>query len=248
MIGIVLGTILYQFIDYFTGEDFELRLQESPVHSGLSMEAFLGTLIVMSIVNVPLWCLDMQLVFLHVYLMNQNLTTYEYIMNRKQQDEGISKFKGLPRCMDWIVFSRCGQKRRKKKDKIEKIDDTKPPPPDAEAGSQQPGEPDRPAPAEAPPGSTENDGSFIKQSEVEAALAASPKELGEGKLSLEMPLEEHVEADKMTGGTGANSEVALVEQCEVASGPTVGVPQVGCGCDGSSSLSHRDNSTGKAAV
>ncbi|CAE7361624.1 ZDHHC1 [Symbiodinium pilosum] len=171
MIGVVLGTILYQFIDFFTNEAFESRLQASAVHSGLSMEGFLATLIAMSFVNVPLWCLDMQLVLLHVYLMHQNLTTYEYIMNRRQQDdEGTSTFRGLPRCMDWIVFSRCGQRRPKKKDKIEKIDETKPAPPDVEVGSQPPElETDRTppaAPAEAPPGftaSVEGDGFAAKQ-------------------------------------------------------------------------------------
>jgi len=245
MIGVVLGTILYQFIDYFTNEAFESRLEASPVHSGLSMEAFLVTLIAMSFVNVPLWCLDMQLVLLHVYLMHQNLTTYEYIMNRRQQDEGTSKFRGLPRCMDWIVFSRCGQRRPKKKDKIEKIDETKPAPPDVEAGAQPPElETDRTlpaAPAEAPPGSTgstEGDGVAAKHEAVteaeEASLAGGPTDAETAPELVTVPVQAD---DKSARGLGVNSEVALVEQCEVASGPTVGVPQVGCGCDGSSTLS-----------
>ena len=123
----------------------------------------------MSFVNVPLWCLDMQLAgtprcqdhangrpsCLHLCLLSpgssarvlnaavqdskpcmqqairnvcctrhKNLTTYEYIMNRREQacdfstcacrfssllgwhgnprkqDAGTSKFRGLPRCMD----------------------------------------------------------------------------------------------------------------------------------------------------
>lgn len=77
MIGIVLGTILYQIIDLATNEGFVLRLEASVVHQDLTKEAFLVILIVMSLVNVPLWVLDMQLVFLHTYLVHQNLTTYE---------------------------------------------------------------------------------------------------------------------------------------------------------------------------
>ncbi|CAE7638458.1 ZDHHC11 [Symbiodinium sp. CCMP2456] len=272
MIGVVLGTILYQFIDYFTNEAFESRLEASPIHAGLSMESFLVTLIAMSFVNVPLWCLDMQLVFLHVYLMHQNLTTYEYIMNRRQQDAGTSKFRGLPRCMD-EVFSRCGQRRPKKKDKIEKIDETKPAPPDVETGAQPPElETDRTlpaAPAEAPPGSTgstEGDGVAAKH---EAVTEAEETSLAGGRtdtetapeLTVPVPTSESIDKegtvqdDKSARGAWdlLCSRHLLSERHQVLvrtarwpwssnvklraclrSGPTVGIPQVGCGCDGSS--------------
>jgi len=134
MIGIVLGTMLYQIIDYATNqENFELRLQASALLNGLSKEGFLGIIIAMCFVNVPLWVLDMQLVVLHTFLMQNNMTTYEYIVMKNQaaekreieaaSGEAPKRFKSLPGWMDWIVFSRCGQRRRRKKDNIEKIEE-----------------------------------------------------------------------------------------------------------------------------
>eukprot|EP00440_Ansanella_granifera_P037995 gb/GFBE01041226.1/.p1 GENE.gb/GFBE01041226.1/~~gb/GFBE01041226.1/.p1 ORF type:complete len:451 (+),score=96.52 gb/GFBE01041226.1/:1-1353(+) len=151
MIGIVLSTMLYQFIDYATNQDtFAARLEASLLLSGLSSEGFLGILIAMSFVNVPLWVLDMQLVILHAFLMHQNMTTYEYIMNKnaateqremeqleaamEQGENGRKRFKALPRCMDWIIFSKCGQRRRKKTNNIERIDESKAPKKTGDAG------------------------------------------------------------------------------------------------------------------
>merc|ERR1719221_205174 len=58
--------------------------------------------------------------------MSQQLTTYEYIMNKRNRamGEGMD-WKGdgaarrrnfkLPGCMDWIIFCQCGRRRRSKK-------------------------------------------------------------------------------------------------------------------------------------
>jgi len=132
MIGIVLTTCLYLLIDYAINEDFEDRVQSIAMYRSLPSEFFLGLLITMLFVNAPLFLLDLQLVLLHTFLWSQNLTTYEYIMNKREitSDGGGSKagknigqrIRTLPHCMDWIVFSRCGQKRRKQRNNsIERI-------------------------------------------------------------------------------------------------------------------------------
>lgn len=137
MIGIVLGTIAYQVIDFFTNEEsFEVRLEESLILNGIAREAYFGILILLLFVNIPLWVLDMQLVLLHSFLMHQNLTTYEYIMNKRARDDESQAgdngeqesqgkkpaFKALPKCMDWIVFAKCGRRRKKNMDKIQRIE------------------------------------------------------------------------------------------------------------------------------
>lgn len=239
MIGIVLGTILYQIIDLATNEGFVLRLEASVIHQDLTKEAFLVILIVMSLVNVPLWVLDMQLVFLHTYLVHQNLTTYEYITN-KREDSGEGRFKGLPGWMDWIVFSRCGR-RRKKKDK----------PPPAEEKKTATGElvdsevvlADRTVVAKGtPPGCAEDPPN-------EAGAPSAPP----GSRHAELPLysiqadsnpdlraERH---DRVADRDGREiDEVYPLDKSEKSS-PI----HVACGCDGSSALSNRDTD-GKAAV
>jgi len=204
MIGIVVGTILYLIIDFATNEGFDLRLEASAIHTDLSREAFLGILIAMCCVNVPLWLLDMQLVVLHSYLMHQNLTTYEYITNKRQED-GSSRFRGLPRCMDWIVFSRCGR-RKKKKDAIQKLEEGKKeesaPVPEPERTGMQPPEETAEEPRVLVPASVME----VRQAEAKASRA---------------------------GLTGEPTDEAdPTERCEVASSPTVGAV---CGCDGSAS-------------
>jgi len=237
MIGIVLATILYQIIDLATNEGFVLRLEASVVHQDLTKEAFLVILIVMSLVNVPLWVLDMQLVFLHTYLVHQNLTTYEYITN-KREDSGQGRFKGLPGWMDWIVFSRCGRRRKKKQDK---------PPPAEEKGATA-GElmdsdlvADRTVAAKAPPGCAE-------EPPNEAGPSAPP-----GSRHAELPLCS-IQADTsnpdLSGPDTRHAdmdgreidEVYPLEKSEKSS-PI----HVACGCDGASALSNRDTD-GKAAV
>lgn len=176
MIGIVLGTCVYLLIDYVAfQDDFVLRVERVSMYEFVSKEFFLGLLVAMIIVNGPLFVLDLQLVVLHMFLMSQNLTTYEYIMNKRsisencegggddgaKQDQASSvqkRFKTLPRCMDWIVFSRCGQRRRKRpKNAIERIDAL--PGPEAESKGRDAGDADAVAAGSAaggppsPPGS-----------------------------------------------------------------------------------------------
>lgn len=139
MVGILLGTIVYLLIDYGVNPDFEARIQSVAPFASIPKEFFLGLLVAMAFVNCPLFVLDVQLVLLHTFLTSQNLTTYEYIMNKRSMNVGSDeergrpgakataalgrKIKTLPNCMDWIVFSRCGQKRRKKQNNtIERID------------------------------------------------------------------------------------------------------------------------------
>jgi hypothetical protein len=129
MIGIILGTTLYLMIDYFANENgFDDRRESSSLHKQFPREFYLGLFVVLIAVNGPLYLLDMQLVLLHTFLASQNMTTYEYIMNKRSNENdqasgGLGRrFRTLPSCMDWIVFSRCGQKRRKKKGDIERID------------------------------------------------------------------------------------------------------------------------------
>mmetsp|Transcript_93775 Transcript_93775/g.292214 ORF Transcript_93775/g.292214 Transcript_93775/m.292214 type:complete len:429 (-) Transcript_93775:235-1521(-) len=166
MIGIVLSSCLYLLIDYgVNNEEFEKRVQSIAVYRSFPKEFFLGLLITMLFVNTPLFLLDLQLVLLHAFLWSQDLTTYEYIMNKREMTREGKKAgqnigqraRSLPSCMDWIVFSRCGQKRRtKRKDSIERIA-TKADPMDAEAGKAELGEKGASRPVDAspsPPGST----------------------------------------------------------------------------------------------
>jgi len=229
MIGIVLGTILYQIIDLATNEAFVLRLEASVIHQDMSKEAFLVILIALSIVNVPLWVLDMQLVLLHTYLMHQNLTTYEYITN-KQQDTGRSF--GLPSWMDWIVFSRCGRRRRKK---------DKPP---AEEVKTVDAEDDRVSaertPSAAPPGCAEDLPNEAKTSTPATAPTGA---------RIEVPLYS-TQASPKTGAavpdaaTLDHREIDEVDPLEKSMSSPI---HLACGCDGSSAMSNRDTE-GKAAV
>lgn len=125
MLAIVLGSVVYLITDYFVNpEAFQQRLRLHPI-TNLPKEAMLGLILALIAINGPLFMLDLQLVLLHVFLWSQNLTTFDYIMHkRSQQDERQSggqseeggirrRMKTLPRCMDWIVFCRCGQRRKK---------------------------------------------------------------------------------------------------------------------------------------
>merc|ERR1719291_1283768 len=121
MIGIVLATCLYLLVDYFVNDEFEQRVTDIAVFAGFPEEFFLGIIIFMCVLNTPLLLLDVQLVVLHLFLVSQNLTTYEYIMNQRfpGEDGGAAgklrrHIRKLPSCMDWIVLSRCGRRRRPK--------------------------------------------------------------------------------------------------------------------------------------
>lgn len=135
MIAIVLGTCLYLIIDYGTNQGYELRLHSSPAYGRAPKELFLAFHVILLAVNVPLFALDMQLVLLHAFLVSQDLTTYEYIMGKRENEGGgeeqakspsmmqaaKKRIKTLPSCLDWIVFSRCGKRRRPKQDGVERI-------------------------------------------------------------------------------------------------------------------------------
>lgn len=124
MLAIVLGTILYLIIDYFTNqEDFQARLRLH-LFQNFPKELMLGLLFALCAINGPLFILDFQLVVLHALLTSQNLTTFEYIMNKRleqeQRESGLERGEErkqmklqLPRCLDWIVFCRCGQRKKK---------------------------------------------------------------------------------------------------------------------------------------
>lgn len=129
MIGIILGVIVYLFVDYFLYEDrFAERLSENALFENVPKEVFLGLFVVMAFVNVPLFVLDMQLVMLHLFLTWQNITTYEYINNKRAEPDWDEyeqtgderggrirrRLRTLPRCMDWIIFCQPCKRRRKK--------------------------------------------------------------------------------------------------------------------------------------
>mmetsp|Transcript_114117 Transcript_114117/g.221661 ORF Transcript_114117/g.221661 Transcript_114117/m.221661 type:complete len:457 (+) Transcript_114117:108-1478(+) len=136
MTGILLATCIYLLVDYCLDEDlFEQRAQAIRLFSRTPKELLLGLVVTLIAVNAPLFFLDLQLVVLHMFLMSQSLTTYEYIMSKQDRheerereadddEEGRSKkrkVRTLPHCMDWIVFCRCGQRRRRKH-KEKKVD------------------------------------------------------------------------------------------------------------------------------
>mmetsp|Transcript_110815 Transcript_110815/g.353096 ORF Transcript_110815/g.353096 Transcript_110815/m.353096 type:complete len:477 (+) Transcript_110815:164-1594(+) len=144
MIGIILSTCLYLLVDIFlNADDFDLRIQEIGFMKNLPREFFVALLVTMVGINGPLFLLDFQLVVLHIFLASQHLTTYEYIMTKRSQLEDAEnearetesggqeateraltkRVRTLPHWMDWIVFSRCGKKRRKQpaKNAVEQI-------------------------------------------------------------------------------------------------------------------------------
>lgn len=230
MIGIVLGTILYQIIDFATNEaEFDLRMEASAIHADMSREAFLVILIALSVVNVPLWVLDMQLVLLHTYLVHQNLTTYEYITNKREDSGPGRRFKGLPNWMDWIVFSRCGQRRKKKK-----------PPETAEAKAVEAEGAAERNPAEALPGSTEE------------APPDRPERCDEPETDVEptgpvVPEAAHSPVGLLVPDLRpADLSKDEVDACEPPA-PSGAAPSMGCGCDVVSAVSNRDTA-GQAAV
>jgi len=146
MIGTILATISYLLITLITDADgFTVRLEETPVLGDVPQGVLVAVLVLLSFVNVPLFVLDSQLVVLHLILMSQGVTTYEYIVNkqsglqgrgqpdaspgssdrlngsddeRKDEASNPRRFQGravtaLPRCLDWIIFCKCGRRRRR---------------------------------------------------------------------------------------------------------------------------------------
>lgn len=140
MIGIILGSCVYLLVDIFSNVDmFDARVQSVAFMQDFPNEFFIGVMVVLLVINAPLFVLDTQLVVLHIFLTSQNLTTYEYIMNKRSQEEGdisegsvapvregeetspsVRHVRTLPHWMDWIFFSRCGRRRSRKQKHIVK--------------------------------------------------------------------------------------------------------------------------------
>lgn len=138
VVGIIFGTVLIMLIDVaMDGDSLDRRISGVDSFKDISSDFFFGLLIVMTIFNAPIFVLDVQLVIMHIILTWQGLTTYDYITNKRDyqadvdvKDKQESKAMILPRCVDWIVFARCGRRRRKQKVASE------PPPQDDIAGIQ----------------------------------------------------------------------------------------------------------------
>lgn len=142
MVGVMLVTGVNLIADYCSEEDRLLkRMQDTPGFETLPKGFILGVLIFLAVVNVPLFLLDLQLIFLHLFLMSQNLTTYEYIMYKsgrlsptEKATAGVKaarqlvgkKITTLPACLDWIVFAKCCKKRRRRAKDASVSPDTSP--------------------------------------------------------------------------------------------------------------------------
>jgi len=219
MLSVVLGSCVYLFVDYIANEDvFELRVHRT-FSEAFPKEVILGLLVGLCIVNGPLLLLDAQLVALHIFLSSQGLTTYEYIMSKtsmneedlqdsvtastkdeqptpasgRSQSKAKRRIKTLPQCMDWIVFVRCGKRRRrrgKSKTAIERFDALEEPNATEDSKSGDPSKSPRgPAPRSqqegneaplhpSPPGSTHdvesNAGDRLEGPDAEEATGMTP--------------------------------------------------------------------------
>jgi len=142
MVSIVLVTCVYLLSELVLHEEsFRNRVRTAAIVK-VPKEFSLGVFLLLTVINTPFWVLEMQMVFLHFYLMSQDLTTYEYIMNKRRQKESdefgqfdaaedkerrcdgtgtgspanqqypmqMRRTRGLPTCIDWIVFARCGRR------------------------------------------------------------------------------------------------------------------------------------------
>lgn len=149
---------IYQLVEYFVNElEFESRWQGHFLFDGAAKEVALVLLIFLTFINLPFFFLDMQLVILHMFLSWQNVTTYEYIMNKRNtamenennydgaqpSGSGEAKMRTLPRCIDWIL---CDRRRRKRKTKEESekkaAAETEPEKPEAATASARPEAPE----------------------------------------------------------------------------------------------------------
>lgn len=280
MIGIVLVVCIYLIIDYFTDEvSFQQRMALMRIFSNAPQEVLLGLLLTLVIVNLPLFFLDMQLVLLHAFLSSQQLTTYEYIMNKRSQGQAEERSASessdanappeprrkpmvLPRCMDWIVFCRCGQ-RRKNKDSIQPIEA---PPPDKEArvvsgtanglqptspsGCPQPGAPDEPPhrPSRSKAVGSDIESDFTTTTSMPTGQSPAPQPpLVRSSLS---PGLHESEGDSMPTakfspeagdmdqrGFDTGESAAIFHERQVST-PDDCPRRLGCGCDSSSSCTH----------
>jgi len=122
MTGIVIACCFHLVILYATDDtELEDRLNS---FTGLPKEAALVFLCILVLVNGPLFLLDLQLVLLHVFLTYEDITTYEYIVRKREQQampSGSTDKTFLPQCMDWIVFRPRKKRKQDASAAIEKI-------------------------------------------------------------------------------------------------------------------------------
>jgi len=123
MTTVLLTTFLYLLVEYYSEER---RLLDTPSFRTIPEGLFLGFLFFAVIINTPLFLLDVQLILLHLFLMSQHMTTYEYILSKQKENvedveeneiNFLDRFrKSAMSQLDWIVMTRCGKGRRKKRD------------------------------------------------------------------------------------------------------------------------------------
>merc|ERR1719254_165925 len=88
MTGILLFTCLFLALDFVVSEDgFVDRVPDVPFYRDLPEDFYFALLIILLFVNGPLFMLDLQLMFLHAFLIYQNQTTYEYIVQKLDRKE-----------------------------------------------------------------------------------------------------------------------------------------------------------------
>eukprot|EP00927_Polykrikos_kofoidii_P022753 TRINITY_DN21148_c0_g1_i1.p1 TRINITY_DN21148_c0_g1~~TRINITY_DN21148_c0_g1_i1.p1 ORF type:complete len:527 (+),score=97.54 TRINITY_DN21148_c0_g1_i1:64-1644(+) len=127
VLAITLGSCVYLLVEYATDSDkLSQRAETSHIFRG-STVAPLVLLWIMTVVNVPFYLLDVQLIGLHVFLMHEGMSTYDYIVMKQEREKrkaagsdeealafgGSQRHRSLPHCLDWIFFSSCGQRRRR---------------------------------------------------------------------------------------------------------------------------------------
>jgi hypothetical protein len=144
MTGICMASCIFLLIDFYTDiaeEPLKQRLRHHPLFGEVSEDLGVGLVITVLCINVPLLLLDLQLVFLHLFLTSQNLTTYEYIMNKSQMElESLQQtadrpkayrlhesFQALPYVLDWIVFKPKSRRNHGKKEKVKTEEPPSPP-------------------------------------------------------------------------------------------------------------------------
>jgi len=132
MTGTVLAVSSYLIVDFIINDEFQERFQENPIFSNAPKELALSVVCALIVVNLPLFVLDMQLICLHQLLTYNHMTTYDYIMSKRNAEQSSEKnaasgkFDARSRsrmdkalgALDWIVV----KKRKRRTSKIERID------------------------------------------------------------------------------------------------------------------------------
>eukprot|EP00929_Paragymnodinium_shiwhaense_P097365 TRINITY_DN59079_c0_g1_i1.p1 TRINITY_DN59079_c0_g1~~TRINITY_DN59079_c0_g1_i1.p1 ORF type:complete len:524 (+),score=121.21 TRINITY_DN59079_c0_g1_i1:144-1715(+) len=129
MTSILLATCLFLFLDFILNPaSFEERVPDVDVFRDIPQELSIVVLVLLVLLNTPLFLLDVQLLVLHCFLMSQQLTTYEYIQQKRDEQDAreagqssyrtddrkpVSVSRSIMRKLDWIVFCRCGRRRKR---------------------------------------------------------------------------------------------------------------------------------------